>query len=187
MTGVALEQDQRFTRPETMDWIRWITRVDRFDVDPAACRESHWADTWYSARQNGLKLPWRSPARIGNSTVFVNPPFSDIEPWIKRAWDAIAWECTLIAMLIPASRTEQLWWQELVEPWRDRGPRRICHPSSDKSVTLRSHFPPGGRTRFGHPGNPLGFGVGSPPFTCVLLVWERNPQTSAASLRRFST
>ena len=39
-------------------------------------------------------------------------------------------------------------------------------------VNLTTHFLPG-RTRFGHPGNPEGVGVGSPPFGCVLLVWRR--------------
>ncbi len=181
MTGVALEQDQRFTLARTMDWVRWITGVDRFDVDPAACKESHWGEVWYSARQNGLVKPWYRPMARGTSTVFVNPPFSDIEPWIKRSWRAIGGECALIAMLIPASRTEQPWWQKLVEPWRDRQPRKL---DNGVHASLRSHFPPDGRTRFGHPGNPHGFGVGSPPFTCVLLVWEHNAQTSAP--RRFS-
>lgn len=180
---LALESDQRFTLPRTMDWVRWITGVSRFDVDPAACRESHWADVWYSAKQNGLLQPWRKRRSGSSSTVFVNPPFSNIEPWIIRAWRAMEGnECALIAMLIPASRTEQPWWQELVEPWRDREPRRLG--LGERRTTLKSFYPPGGRTRFGHPGNPHGFGVGSPPFTCVLLVWQQVSQTSA--LRRFT-
>lgn len=61
-----------------------------------------------------------------------------------------------------ARRTEQGWWQELVEPHRDR------------SSEFRTHFL-AGRPRFGAPGNIAAEGVGSPTFGCVLLVWRATP------------
>ncbi len=45
-------------------------------------------------------------------------------------------------------------------------------PEAEVSTSLMTHFLPG-RTRFGHPGNVEGVGVGSPPFGCVLLVFRR--------------
>lgn len=151
--------DQRFTTRETDAWCRAVAGVEAWDLDVAACEESHLAPKFYTKADDGLQRPW-----FGR--VWANIPFSDIEPWIIRAWGAIDTQlgAEVIAMLVPASRTEQQWWQQLVEPFRDgRNKRRS---------PLTTHFLPG-RTRFGHPGNPEGVGVGSPPFGCVLLVWRR--------------
>lgn len=155
----TIDGDQRFTTRETDAWCRKVAGVEQWDLDVAACEESHLAPKFYTKADDGLALTW-----FGN--VWCNPPFSDIEPWVVRARLAIQTPLgpSLIAMLLPASRTEQLWWQTLVEPVRDGKSRRML---------LTTHFLPG-RTRFGHPGNPEGVGVGSPPFGCVLLVWRRS-------------
>lgn len=71
--------DQRFTLRETDDLCRKLTRVTSWDLDVAACEESHLAATWYSREQNGLELPWFG-------SVWCNPPYSDIEPWVQRAY-----------------------------------------------------------------------------------------------------
>jgi hypothetical protein len=70
-------------------------------------------------------------------------------------------------MLLPGNRTEQPFWQNEIEPVRDgrAGP--------GVNLKLTTHFVPS-RVRFGWPGNPAGFGAGSPPFTCVLLVFRRS-------------
>jgi phage N-6-adenine-methyltransferase len=152
----SLEQDERYTTRDTMDWCAKQAGVDAFDLDVAACEESHKAETFFTVAMDGLTRPW-----FGR--VWCNPPYSDIAPWVAKAWREMESlpGPDVIAMLIPASRTEQGWWQTDVEAWRDR------HKSQ-----LTTHFLPG-RTRFGHPGNPEGVGVGSPPFGCVLLVWRR--------------
>jgi len=67
--------------------------------------------------------------------VWCNPPFSDLRPWVVKAWQESR-GCPVIVMLLPANRCEQRWWQELVEPFRDR-------PGSP----LRTTFLPG-RPRF---------------------------------------
>lgn len=150
----AVDGDQRFTLRETDAWCRAKAGVDAWDLDVAACDESHLASKFYEKADDGLSKPW-----FGR--VWCNPPFSDIGPWVWKAWAQMATrEVDVIAMLLPASRTEQHWWQHGIEPFRDN------------ISGLRTHFLPG-RTRFGHPGNPQGVGVGSPPFGCVLLVWRR--------------
>ncbi|WP_220138499.1 phage N-6-adenine-methyltransferase, partial [Nocardioides massiliensis] len=87
------------------------------------------------------------------------PPYSDIAPWIRKAWEC--WASTLgIVMLLPANRTEQQWWQQLVEPYRDR-------PRSPLTV----EFLPG-RMRFLKPGQTAVGPNNRPPFGCCLLVWQ---------------
>jgi phage N-6-adenine-methyltransferase len=164
---VALHDgDQRFTTRETDAWARRIAGVTGWDLDVAACEESHLAARFFTKADDGLTQRWRG-------RVWCNPPFSDIAPWVLRAWQLIS-DCEVIAMLLPGSRTEQLWWQELVESARDgrRVPRGHRLSLVARTAKLTTHFLPG-RTRFGHPGNPEGVGVGSPPFGCVLLVWRR--------------
>lgn len=71
------------------------------------------------------------------------------------------WECAWqIVMLLPANRTEQSWWQELVEPHRDR-------PGSP----LRTEFIRG-RQRFVRASSYAVEENQRPPFGCVLLIWE---------------
>lgn len=66
-----------------------------------------------------------------------------------------------MVMLLPNNRCEQGWWQDLVEPLRDR-------PGS----VLRSEFIRG-RPRFLVPGE-MAVGTGRPPFGCLLLIWQRS-------------
>jgi len=88
--------------------------------------------------------------------VWCNPPFSDLTPWVEKAWVSRA----VVVMLIPANRTEQGFWQEMVEPYRDR-----------LDGLLRTRFLRG-RTQFGTPETPDGAKWNSsPPFGCVLLQW----------------
>lgn len=168
--------DRRYTTRETMDLCKRLAGVDAWDLDAAADEESHWAPCWYSAQQDGLALRWIQ-------RTWVNPPYSNIEPWVAKAWREIC-HCRVIAMLLPANRTEQSWWQKLVEPFRD-SPRLTLKPASSHDmddalsqastttslISFRTHYLPG-RIRFGHPGNRDAVGVGSPPFGCVLLVWR---------------
>lgn len=160
----TVDGDQRFTTRDTDAWCRKVAGVEQWDLDVAACEESHLADYFFTKFDDGLTKSWgpfdpKLPLRV-----WCNPPFSDIAPWVDKAWSE-ALHCETIAMLLPASRTEQQWWQAFVEPFRDGRGDML------RKVRLTTHFLPG-RTRFGHPGNPEGVGVGSPPFACVLLVWR---------------
>ena len=150
-----IDGDQRFTMRETDVWCRAKAGVDAWDLDVAACEESHLAEKFFTKADDGLTKEW-------HGRVWCNPPFSDIGPWVRKANYQAHTNAEVVAMLLPANRTEQAWWQQGIEDVRDR-------PGS----ILRTHFLPS-RTRFGHPGNRDGIGVGSPPFGCVLLVWRRS-------------
>lgn len=155
----GLDLDRRYTTPETMSLCMKLAGVDAWDLDVAADEEGHWAERWYGVQQDGLRQPW-----FGR--VWCNPPFSDLDPWVRRAnYFATIGEAQLVALLLPANRTEQPFWQNGIEPFRD-GRDRFA-------AKLTTHFLPT-RVRYGHPGNARGHGAGSPPFASVLLLWRRS-------------
>lgn len=162
----GLDIDRRYTTRETMDLCMRLAGVDAWDLDVAADDESHWAPEWFDVQADGLKQPW-------HGCVWCNPPYSNIEPWVTKAWSEMQMRANadVIAMLLPCNRTEQPWWFNWVERRRD-GRNRVEDINGER-VLLTTHFLPG-RVKFGHPGNRDAVGVGSPPFGCVLLVWRRS-------------
>ena len=156
------DENHRFTTPEAAAWCRGKAGVTDYDLDVAACAESHLAPVWYGRTENGLVSPW-----FGD--VFCNPPWDDIGPWVLCAWKAwrevVSPTLISISMLLPGNRTHRDWWQQLVEQHRD-GRCDPHHPAR-----LSAHFAPK-RFAYGHPGNPRAVGVAEPNFTSVLLVWR---------------
>lgn len=148
--GPRPEVDERATSPEV------FLPLDKrffFTIDVAATAQNRKCGRYFSIEDNGLAQSW------AREHVWCNPPYSNIRPWVEKAWKEQP-EAGLIVMLLPANRTEQAWWQECVEPFRDR----LGSP-------LRTEFIKG-RLRFIGPG---AVGVGPnerPPFGCVLLVWS---------------
>lgn len=168
------DENQRFTTPRALAWCKHVAGVTEYDLDVAACEESHWAPTWYGWQTHqgkrvlidGLGF-WRWWGHV-----WCNPPWDDIRPWVERAWSC--WRrvddggvpVESVSMLLPGNRTHRPWWQELVEPYRDGR----AHPA-DSEATLTTYCPPE-RCAYGAPGNPRAIGVGEPNFTSVLLVWR---------------
>lgn len=116
-----------------------------FTLDAAASADNAKCGTYFTITDNGLYRDW------SGHTVWCNPPYSRIRPWVSKAWDSHL-VCPAIVLLLPANRTEQGWWQDLVEPYRDR-------PASRLTVEFLR-----GRTVFG--------GKGHAPFGCCLLIWR---------------
>jgi hypothetical protein len=145
------ERDERYTR--LSDFQPWHKRW-RFTIDAAGCEAapvSRLIGRWWAKEENGLQQDWTG------LRVWCNPPFSNIGAWVEKAWSSLA----VVVMLLPANRTEQPWWQEMVEPYRDL-PRGL----------LRTEFLPR-RIQFGTPASPEGLKRNSsPPFGCVLLIWH---------------
>lgn len=154
------EDDERYTSEKDLEWCRRLAGVEAFTLDVAACEAAHCAPRWYGIKSNGLLQPW-------SGDVWCNPPYSELEPWLVKAWAEWrrreARELRSIAMLLPATRTEQPWWHQYVEPYRD-----------GRGRALTVHFLPG-RPRFRRPGSgPLS----SPPFGCCLLVWRARAESA---------
>lgn len=123
--------------------------------------------------RHGLTGSWKG------RRVWCNPPFSDIESWVLKAWTS---EANLVCMLVPATRTEQGWWHDLIEPYRDGfgGPDGSNLLLATRFLRGRTHFLENGQpilrknkdgTLYINPksGKPE---VSSPKFGCVLLIWQ---------------
>lgn len=165
--GAVDAVDDRGTDPEFIAKLE--ERFGAFTLDVAAAPHNAKAPEFYTREDDGLSKPWRG-------LVWCNPPYSDCGAWVRKAWgewrgsdprtpddhymqlarDAAPYR---ILMLLPANRVEQKWWQELVEPYRDR-------PGSP----LRVEFLPG-RMRFQRPGWEKPAKGDRPPFGCALLIW----------------
>jgi phage N-6-adenine-methyltransferase len=136
------------------DFARFQKRF-QFTIDAAAAAHNAKLPRYYSEEKSGLTASW------AGERVYCNPPFSDIRPWVKKAWDET--NAPLIVLLLPANRTEQDWWQELIESRRDRA-----------RSPLRVEFLPG-RQRFLKPGQKFVGANERPPFGCCLCIWTRFP------------
>lgn len=152
--GPIPEIDDRATSPEVFDP---LNERFGFTLDVAASSLNAKCSRYYSIDEDGLSRSWV------NSRVWCNPPYSNIRPWVEKAWDEWTGHLAqpdVIVMLVPASRAEQGWWQDLVEPHRDR-------PGSPlKTEFLR------GRLRFIRRGATEIGPNERPPFGCVLLIWD---------------
>lgn len=142
--------DDRATHPDV--FAEFEHRFGRFTLDVAAAAHNTKCERYFTREVDGLQQSW------AGERVWCNPPYSAIAPWVRKAWEE--WEQTHgIVMLLPANRTEQTWWQELVEPFRDRG-----------GSSLRVEFLKG-RMRFLKPGQTRIGPNERPPFGVCLLIW----------------
>lgn len=99
--GFTAVGDDYPTPPEI---INPLIEAFHFDLDAAASPHNAKAPTFFTARQDGLKQDWTK-----FKAVWVNPPFSDITPWIEKA-EETAMHGTLVVVLSPAS-TDTEWFQ----------------------------------------------------------------------------
>lgn len=132
-----------------------------FTVDAAASKDNALLPRYWTREDDALYQSWEG------ETVWCNPPYSDIPTWVRRATTPHDGFARGVVLLLPADRTEQPWWQDYIEPMRDRGlgvttqfiRKRVKfglpdgHPAGDKGLAR-------GRA---------GGGYRYPPFGCVLL------------------
>jgi phage N-6-adenine-methyltransferase len=156
--------DDRRTPVDLLAECAALAGVDAFDLDVAANAENTKAPRFFAIDDNGLEQPWDA------ARVWCNPPYSNIPAWVDKAWvESCRREVDVIAMLLPANRTEQSWWQDEIEPHRG-GP------------FLRVHFLRG-RRRFDRPGWTKPVKGDRPPFGLCLLVWRTpNPHVPTPPL-----
>ena len=150
LRGPNPQGDDRATTPET-----FVPLHERFGftLDAAASAHNAKLARYFSICQDGLEQPW------AGERVWCNPPYSNIGPWVEKAW-AEHERAEVIVLLLPANRTEQPWWQEMVEPFRDR-------PGSPLRVEFLR-----GRLRFIASGKSEVGPNERPQFGCCLLIWS---------------
>jgi hypothetical protein len=140
----------------------------KFTIDVAASADNAKLPRYFTAEVNGLEQSW------AGERVWCNPPYSDIRPWVEKAWrEYEPGQAELIVMLVPANRTEQPWWQEEIEPWRDSP---VSSASRHDPKLKRRLFGLdveflAGRVRFLAPGTAEIKPNARPPFGCCLLIW----------------
>ena len=149
--GALDEVDDRATHPDNFN--QWDERFGGFTLDVAAAPHNTKCEKFFTRADNGLEQSW------AGERVWCNPPYSGLSDWLHKAWEQYP-ATKGIVMLLPANRVEQKWWQEYVEPFRDR-------PNSPLTVEFlpgRLRFIKAGQTDIG-PNE-------RPPFGCCLLIWK---------------
>jgi hypothetical protein len=129
-----------------------------FEAQQCGLWPEPWRENPDALALDGLAQPWGD-----DEVVWCNPPFSDLYPWVEKAHHA---KCTVV-MLLPANRAEQPWWQDFIEPFRDRALR-----------LPETRFLAGRRT-FAFRGEALG--DSGPTFGIVIVIWDRRRLTSERS------
>lgn len=148
--GARPEVDNLQTTPEVFEPLQ---KRFGFTIDVAALPHNTKLPRYFTPEQDGLAQSW------SGERVWCNPPYSDIESWVEKAWNEFDDDATLVVMLLPANRTEQGWWQRHVEPYlRER--------REDFAVEFLS-----GRLRFIKHGYDRVEPNQRPPFGCCLLIW----------------
>lgn len=166
--GAVDAVDDRGTDQSFFDSL--ASRFGGFTLDVAAAEHNAKCERFFTREDDGLSQPWGLGPTMNNERVWCNPPYSNLRAWVGKAWKEwsffpgkprrIAFAPEVIVMLLPANRVEQAWWQDLVEPYRDR-------EGSDLRVEFLR-----GRMRFDRPGWTPGPKGDRPPFGCCLLIWE---------------
>ncbi len=77
------------TPPESKDywstpqWMYdWLDSVFKFEIDLAANKDNAKHEVFYTEEDNSLEQDWSSE---GRKVGFLNPPYSNTKPWIKKA------------------------------------------------------------------------------------------------------
>lgn len=156
--GPNVTVDDRATTPEVFSPLE---ERFGFTIDVAASERNRKVERFYSIDEDGLAQSW------AGERVWCNPPYSNIGEWVEKAWGEQ--DAELIAMLLPANRTEQRWWQEMVEPFRDRA----GSPLTTEFFAGRLRFIAHDKERV-EPNE-------RPPFGCVLLIWNYEEVRRAAA------
>lgn len=77
-----------------------------FTLDPCSDGTNAKCKKFYTPVENGLLRDWKT------ETVFMNPPYSEVDVWMRKAYGA-AQEGATVVCLVPA-RTDTQWWHEYV-------------------------------------------------------------------------
>ena len=123
------------------DVYRDLHREFGFSLDPCSDGTNQKTARHFTKSDDGLTQPWAP------ETVFMNPPYSEIDKWIRKAWEE-SQKGAIVVALIP-SRTDTRWWHSYC--MRAREIRFIR-----------------GRLKFGD-------AVNSAPFPSAIVIFERKP------------
>lgn len=78
-----------------------------FNLDPCASDTNHKCEKYFTPEQDGLQMSW------GGYRSFINPPYSNISAWVKKAYEESREKNTLCCLLIPA-RTDTRYFHDYI-------------------------------------------------------------------------
>ena len=122
---------------ETPDYFfKLLDNQFNFTLDPCATPGNTKCKKYFTKKQDGLKQDWQG------EKVFVNPPFSDIENWVKKCYEEGQKEDTIVVMILP-SRTDTKYWHNYImkanEIWFCKG--RVDFLKNGKKPKNSATFP----------------------------------------------
>ena len=79
-------------------------RFGPFTLDPCASADNATCGRFFTRDDDGLAQEW-------TGRVFMNPPYSDVTTWMRKAWEASQTSADLVVCLVPA-RTDTVWWHD---------------------------------------------------------------------------
>ncbi len=147
-----------------------------FTLDPCAEAWSAKCLAYYTRREDGLIQPW-------TGRVFLNPPYSNVGPWLKKAVAEVASGMVGLVVALVPSATDTAWWQDHVEACADeiRFPRGRIQFVPPPGIKASSNDTPSAVVVFGR--LPAGE-------RCSPAAWRRVPVRIARDARQpglFST
>ena len=99
------ESDLRGTPQELSD--KWHQKF-HFTLDACAIASNAKCDHYFSPAENGLQQDW------SGQVVWCNPPYSEVEQWIAKAYEAAQQGATVVCLTY--AKTETRWFQRYVLP-----------------------------------------------------------------------
>ena len=84
-----------------------LNRMFNFTLDPCSTDDNHKVQKHYTKEDDGLSKSW------AGETAFVNPPYSDVAAWVRKAAEESRKGDTTVVMLIP-SRTDTKYWHDYI-------------------------------------------------------------------------
>lgn len=155
------------------DWFAEIDRRFNFSLDVCALPWSAKCGSYYTPEIDGLRQDWRADAKGG--AAWCNPPFSDIAPWARAAYDFSLRGLTTVCIL-PANRCEQGWWQAHVGGCRNCNYGHMVHIVNQKWTICRGGYSPKaevvaipGRVNYVPPPGITSSGAEFP--SCLAIYW----------------
>jgi site-specific DNA-methyltransferase (adenine-specific) len=149
--------DEWATNPA--DFARLNAEYGPFDLDPCATPENAKCPRYFTQADDGLAQVW-------TGRVFMNPPYSKLRAWMRKAWESSQTTADVVVCLIPA-RVETRCWHDYAARGEVTFPRgRLRFGDCKNSAPFPSAivvFRPGGRngktvttagTKVAHHGNP---------------------------------
>lgn len=101
----------------TPEWVFQAFNAEfDFSLDAAATKESAKCSAYFTPETDGLNQDWSKESK--NKTVWVNPPYSDIGPWMQKAKEEQAKGVTT-CLFVPHDNRAQWWPISIASEIRD--------------------------------------------------------------------